>query len=174
MPPSEHVEAADRFAVIARRFCSVIDSAQHLSKVEFLGQVYQVLPDLIGEAVRLPEVDVNRGEGDRDEALIENVRPNHGQWSQLYRELGEKLGDSNLYWEVFDPRQNTEPVRGSLADDMADIYRDLKGPLVLNDTREASAVEIVWHWRFHFYCRWGKHATDALRVLHLLVEDSFY
>ena len=54
-------------------------------------------------------------------------------------------------------------MAGSLADDAADIYRDL--PSGLNDNA-------VGEWRFGFDNNWGKHAAEALYALHSLTHPG--
>ncbi len=46
----------NRFAMVAERFCSLVDSSVTLDRTEFLVQVYRRLPELITEAMRLPRV----------------------------------------------------------------------------------------------------------------------
>jgi hypothetical protein len=61
--------------------------------------------------------------------------------------------------------QADEAVMLPLADDLADIHRDLThGLRALADG--AAHEDVVWEWRFGFYSHWGRHATEALRVLH--------
>lgn len=94
------------------------------------------------------------------------------QWGQLYNQLKEKLGDWNLYQCVFDPTTDKEAICGSLADDIADIYRDLKEGLVLGTMNHARRENIVWEWRLLYYSHWGHHAMDALLVIHFRLEDT--
>jgi hypothetical protein len=98
---------------------------------------------------------------------------NKEQWSTLYHSLKEKLGELDLYWQVFNPMRDKEAIRGSLTDDIADIYRDLKEGILLNQTRQAPVEEIGFDWRFGFYSHWGKHAMDSMRTIHHILEDSF-
>ena len=106
-----------------------------MEKSEFLFQIYQMLPELIAEAGRLPLVSFDDDENEEQESAIRKIRAEkkikQQEWEQLYDSLKEKLGDRNLYWMVFDPRTDSEAIHGSLADDIADIYRDLKNGLVL-------------------------------------------
>jgi hypothetical protein len=32
--------------------------------------------------------------------------------------------------------------------------------------------DILWKWRLGFYSHWGKHAIDALRTIHFLLENT--
>lgn len=176
--PNENAEVADRFGEVAQRFCAIVDSAPGLDRTEFLLQIYRVLPELIGEAIRLPPLgpsdDQNPVAGSSTAATAGNSRMGYQQWSALYDQLKEKLGDWDLYWEVFDPTKDNEAIHGTLADDIADIYRDLKEGLILNQDHQDTAENIVWEWRFSFYCNWGKHAIDALRTIHFRIEDTPY
>jgi len=40
--------------------------------------------------------------------------------------------------------RDTEAIHGSLADDIADIYRDLKDGLVLKETRRSQPEDLIW------------------------------
>jgi hypothetical protein len=72
----------------------------------------------------------------------------------------------DYYGEVYNPLTvpPDEAAVGSLADDIADIYRD-----VVTGLREYEAgrpVEALWQWGFLFGAHWGEHATGAIRALH--------
>jgi hypothetical protein len=60
---------------------------------------------------------------------------------------------------------------GDLADDLADIYRDIKPGLRAWDTEEEGYLdEVVFDWKLpHFGSHWGIHAVGAMRALHPLV-----
>ena len=156
--PADNAEAAKRFGLIAQRFCALVDSVPRLDRKELLFQFYRILPQLISEATGLPDVEL------ADDVACSKSRLSHEQWTQLYDRLKETLGDWDLYWQVFDPTKDNEAIYGSLADDIADIYRDLKEGL--DDIHLARAEDIIWEWRLGFSSHWGKHAIDALRTIH--------
>lgn len=85
-------------------------------------------------------------ENEEQEAFIRKVRGEtemrQQDWGQLCDSLKEKLGDWNLYWMVFDPRTDNEAIHGSLADDIADIYRDLKDEIALKETNGVPALGV--------------------------------
>ncbi len=173
---AKNAEAANRFGSVAQRFCSVVDSAPNLDRTELLVRVYRILPQLINEAIDLPNVELSDDEGQEEERRKSQARVqarlSQAQWAQLYAFLREKLGDWDLYWQVFDPTKDNEAIRGSLADDIADIYRDLKEGLVLSKAQQALPEDNIWEWRLGFYSHWGKHAIDALRTIHFLLEET--
>jgi hypothetical protein len=166
--PTDNAQAAKRFGLIAQQFCTLVDSAPRLDRNELLVQLYHMLPQLINEAIGLPDVKIGN-DGDQDEGTGTSLTPakarmSHEQWAQLYDRLKKTLGDWDLYWQVFDPTKNNEAIHGSLADDIADIYRDLKKGI--DNIHLAPPEDIVWKWRFGFSSHWGKHAIDALHVIH--------
>jgi hypothetical protein len=167
----------NRFHLVAQRFCSPVDSAGTLDKAEFLLQVYRLLPELIGEAMRLPAEGFGDDEDDEDQET--NVRQlhfggrfNYEEWSQLFNALKEKLGNWNYYNEVFDPTEDNEVIHGSLPDDIAGIYCDLKEGIELKDSDNVLPQDVIFKWRCGFYSHWGKHAIDALRTLHFRLNDT--
>jgi Domain of unknown function (DUF5063) len=73
---------------------------------------------------------------------------------------------------MFDPYESgATPVMGSLADDAADIYRDLRGGLSLIDV-DGGLDNAVWEWQFGFEYHWGVHAASALYALHSLTRSD--
>jgi hypothetical protein len=174
----DNTEIADRFGVVAKQFCSIVDSASSLERADLLVKTYRILPALIGEAIGLPDVKLddsdNQVEGMSTPASGVNVRLSSHEWDQLYNLLKEKLGGWNLYRQVFDPIEDKEAICGSLAEDIADIYRDLREGLVLKETHQAPPEDIIWEWRFSFYSHWGRHAMDALQTIHSRLQGILY
>jgi hypothetical protein len=173
---ADNNEVADRFAIIANKFCSVVDSASSIERTDLLLQIYRILPKLIDEAISLPDVRLN----DSDDPIEANSQPAFGaqvrlgerEWLDLYNLLKERLGDWDRYWQVFDPTEDDEAVFGTLADDIADIYRDLKEGLVLIEAHGTPSEDIIWNWRLLFYSHWGKHAMDALLAVHFRLQNA--
>jgi len=170
--PADNAEAAKRFSLIAQQFCALVDSVPRLDRGELLVRLYRLLPQLISEAIALPNVELgddgDQAEGTRKSAPPAKSRLSHEQWTELYNRLRETLGDCDLYWQVFDPTKDNEAIHGSLADDVADIYRDLKEGL--DDIHLARSEDAIWEWRLGFSSHWGKHAIDSLRTIHFRLD----
>jgi hypothetical protein len=169
----QNVEVANRFGAVAQQFCSIIESASKIDRASLLTEVYRVLPRLINEAILLPSIEsADEDATDEQEQPTSHptARMTDEQWGQLYNLLKEKLGDWDLYWQVFDPTTDKEAVCGTLADDIADIYRDLKEGLVLSERHLAQPEDIIWEWRLLYYSHWGKHAIDALLTIHFRLQ----
>lgn len=158
--PHSNAEAAVRFGVVAQNFCSLVDSGSDIDRSEFVAQVYRILPKLINGAIEMPVVQSDN----QQRRSPSDVR--HHEWERLYNGLKEKLGDWDQYRQVFDPTRESDAIVGSLADDIADIYRDLKKGLQLKEEHSCQPEQALWEWRFLFSTHWGKHAIDALQAIH--------
>jgi hypothetical protein len=96
------------------------------------------------------------------------------EWRRVYSLVRETLGTQAGYWVYFDPTEpptsGEQPVFGDLADDLADIYRDIKPGLRAWDAGLAQYLaDIVYEWKFpSFGSHWGVHAVSAMRALHPL------
>lgn len=139
------------FADVARRLCTFCETKCPLSPEELL-ELAKLLAELNRAALELP--DVFDDEDAAAEDSVQGLPP--GTWSAPF----------DLYWDVFDPlRINPEePVPNSLADDMSDIYLDLKKGFAQYDRGHPSAA--AWTWRFLYWNHWGGHLVGAQRALY--------
>ena len=80
----------------------------------------------------------------------------------------------DMYGEVFNPLlvPPDEPVIGSIAYDITDVYRYVVTGLRAYQTGNRAGA--IWEWGFHFHHHWGKHATGAIKAIHAwLVDNEF-
>lgn len=87
----------------------------------------------------------------------------HAAWRAMFERFGAL--PVNYYAQSANPLDVGcgDMMTGDLADDLADIWRDLKHGLNLLDGGNPDAA--VFHWREHFLIHWGSHAASALHVL---------
>jgi len=168
---SANIKAVDdpikSFEEVARRYCQLLESQPPIEALVFAHECLILLLHLYESAMRLPDTD----------APEEEVRGiSHESWRAMFESIAARLPGRDFYWIVFEPLklEPPNPVVGSLADDVADIWRDLKPGLLLIDTGEPNCRNTaVWEWRFAFKNHWGRHAVDAITVLHALcIDDS--
>ena len=157
--------AAELFRTRAVAFCDLIQNqlqGQELPQREFLARLRVSLADLYAAALRLPDVDPVA------DSLPSGVASS--EWQAIYEGLQAHL-PRDAFWEIFDPGEVDQPeaILGSLADALADIYRDLReGTDVLDGG--ATQDDAVWTWRDSFTFHWGHHVLDALRAIACLSE----
>lgn len=167
-----------RFSAIAEKYCGIVDRAAAFSRTQLLAALYRILPELLCEAIQLPDTDPNDREGADDpkkdlSPTLTNSTISQSDWSSLYQLLRQKFGDADLYQTIFNPTEGKESVTASLADDIADVYRDLRSGLSLASVGAASPADVIWEWRFGFYSHWGNHAINALRTIHHILGGYF-
>ena len=162
--------AAQAFTATAQRFCILLEHPIR-DRDAWLADILKTLAALYAAAAVLHEIPPP-AEG-RD--IPAEFKLTNDEWNALYLHLKHALGNDAHYSAHFNPLttnpQTDEPTQGDLADDLADIYRDLKpGLTAWNTGDDTYLADILFQWldmghRHH----WGRHATDALRALHWLV-----
>jgi hypothetical protein len=151
--------AIDRFAEIARRYCAWAEAELGDPNYE-IRRVRLLLAELHLAAADLPDPGIGKN--------IDAVSISHDEWSRLFEKFGRL--PVNSYFDVFNPLQEEEPVINSLADDLADIYRDLKAGLLLFEADHP--IDAAWEWRFGFQTHWGQHLVGAQRPIHEYLSDE--
>jgi hypothetical protein len=58
----------------------------------------------------------------------------------------------------------SDTMTGDLADDLADVWSELKVGLLLHQAGKTHEAAHEWRWRFDAH--WGQHAVSALHALH--------
>jgi hypothetical protein len=156
--PEQCEQSVKEFADAARRFCAWAESEPDDSEADLI-TAQRLLAELHLAAIRLPALDPDR---DREA----NRLPAE-MWERMRQRFANLPVDG--YWDVFDPLKEEKPVFGSLSDDLADIYRDIKTYMPLY---EAGRIEeAVFQWRLHFYIHGGHHLVGAQRAVHCFLTD---
>jgi|SRR5690348_12383556 uncharacterized protein DUF5063 len=155
---SDNIELMQRFRAAATKFIEAVDSAPHLEAEAFLASVGHSMAELYSIALSLPAVE--------PETTDTNETPfKTDKWGELHRSLREKIGPLDTYWTIFDFTEKQEPVQGSLAGDISEIYFDLKDSLQLEEIG-APKSDVVFDWRLDFRSHWGRHLLGALTAIH--------
>src|ERR1700692_4649263 len=101
---TNEIQIIERFAILVRQFCSVIDEAAKLDRAEILGRIYPLLPKLIDRAIALPKTEDTQSDDD----LPKKSHSTHEDRRQIYLLLQEKLGVWDQYCEIFDPNKDMD------------------------------------------------------------------
>ena len=161
MPSILNSPDAVRYAETAKAFVDLVDSRRLREPVEWVAAVHRMLPVIYAAALALEEI-----EPDSEDPKCSVT--SHSEWKAVYDDSVARLGRWNYYWDVYDPYSDTdrEAVCGSLADDIADIYRDLRdGLAAVAANGDEHPNDVYWMWRFDFSSHWAAHAVGALRAL---------
>jgi uncharacterized protein DUF5063 len=157
--------AVRTFIEASRNFVALVDGASRWRHADtFLAKVHPALADVLAAALRLPEPQ-KMGEAPLSATV------GLDRWNAKYQRLGQLLGERNMFWEVFNPREEEAPISGSLADALAEVWSNLRAGLEHLEAGEP-LDDVVWLWRFGFWSVWGHHVTDALRLITVDFDDE--
>ena len=145
------------FTRLSREYCDWCEGPRGADERQLHYQATRHLARLYAAALELPDVEL----GDEDEAEGCDVDDDRARVLRSFADL-----PFQYYREIFDPvvDKAENAVVGDLADDLTDIYIDLKRGLVILERCTETAA--VFEWRCSFGFHWGRHATSALRALH--------
>jgi hypothetical protein len=139
-------------AALATAYCRLIE-ASGAPSVPWLSGIAELLPRLHAAVLSLdPE------EGEDDEPLAADLDARF----ELYTHLRGLLGERDGYWLEFDRIGGHSAMTGSLADDLTDIYCELKHALRVHEIHPQLAER---GWYLGFAAHWGQHLVDAERHL---------
>jgi hypothetical protein len=148
LPQPRTLEVLD----LARRYCALIETSGP-DNPDWLRLVAMLLPR-IHAAIASVQVQVTAGQ---DPGVDLDAR------FELFSHLRGLLADRDGYFLEFDRAQEgADAMTGSLADDLTDIYCELKSGLRAHETDPARALDA---WSRGYDCHWGQHLVDAERHL---------
>lgn len=101
---------------------------------------------------------------------IAHVSVSDADWNRVYAKFSAL--PLKYYSIMFNPEVLEEaPVTGDLADDLADIYRDIKSGLLLHEA--GHTVEAIWVWKQTYMIHWGRHVTSAIHAIYCRLADEY-
>ncbi|NIM49138.1 MAG: DUF5063 domain-containing protein [Gemmatimonadales bacterium] len=184
---------AESFAKVAREWCTLFQARSGMTAAEFLLRTQGMLARLHAASVGVLHVDretdpettleflasateahldrVQWAEGKTVPADRTHLAMSHAEWVTLYQELSALFGGADRHWIIGEPLapEVPPPESSSLADELIDIYRDVRYGLQMWERGdEASRGEAVHLWQLTFVHHWGAHVLDALRALHAM------
>jgi hypothetical protein len=165
MTEPEHAQFME-LVETARQYCSLIDEMS--ARADGFSSLIRILPRLHAGIVALRAC--NNG----------HVPPEPADFDDrfdLFSQLRVQLGERDTYWLEFDDPAlapvDVEHRSGSLADDLTDIYFELKRGLKMLDRDPGGSDRVAHLWELGFRRHWGQHLVDAERHLYALrVNDQ--
>ncbi len=152
---------------IAEEFCYYFDDIEPKSPEGILNFIHRILPLLYLKGTFLPDVEV-----EYPEANEKFVTPE--QWEELFYALREKFGRKDEYY-IIDPQyiNETEPLKASLSENIADIYQSMKDFVTLfKKNTHAHRQNAVADFKYLFQTHWGYRVGNVLpKVHHMLYEN---
>lgn len=148
------------FLAVAQKYCLFIEEIEKYDKEKIFDYLHKALPLLYVRGSVLPGIEV-------DDFSFNEKYVTEEQWQNTFNELREKFGSSDEFWYIENDNPLNDLVKGSLADQLADIYQDLKDFTLLYQKQLRDAKKVaVWEIRELFKAHWGFRVVNVLKVLH--------
>jgi hypothetical protein len=157
--------SVDRFVSIAAEFMAWIDRTTTLKPNDMLA-LHWLLARLQIAVIELPAVTSN----EKSIIAAEHDSRSHPNLLATLAARFEVIDLDRYRTILFLLDDQSEPLDGSLADDLTDIYRDVESGLAY--AREGKYPEAVWEWRFLYFSHWGYHLAGAQACLRQYLDQN--
>lgn len=173
-------EALGNFAVHARQFLALVATPGPIDRLVFCRELLRILPRLYAAALEVGDVRPIPYESDQStwrKSVDEMYPVAPEEWEAIRARAEMIIQDRRHYRVQYDPTIRDavldDAVVGDLADDMADIFRDVRplleawdsGTAYLPDLKAALGPISL------FPTHWGVHVVHSLVGLHFIVFD---
>jgi hypothetical protein len=147
---------------VANEYCLYVEKAEEYKKEDILEYLQKLLPLIYLKVSLLPDVEVT------DESAAEHFVTEE-QWENVYTTLSTKLGNQDLFYIA--PRDlELQPIKASLAENLADIYQDMKDFVLLYQKPLKVAQENAVHdCKTLFETRTGFRLVAAMQAIHWVI-----
>ena len=161
---------------VANEFCGFLERADEMESTDFISRLQKLLPLLYLKASLLPNFEFEAD--DELEKYVTEV-----EYNLIQQKVAEHTGAGDDYQEVFvSGMQFSETaLTSSIAENVADIYQDMKDLVMLFRTLNEEVMEqALWECQTGFAQIWGQKLVNCLRAVHNLIyaentadDDSF-
>lgn len=156
------------FVAVANEYCKYAEHAGELKGDEMLKILQRLLPLLYLKASLLPAMEPFFEDG--NEKFV-----TESDWNMIHNTLRGKFGTANEYLDLPDDILN-EPetlISSSLAENIADIYQDMKDFLLLYQTGTQEVMnDAIWECRMNFENIWGQKLVNAMKAIHKFIYSG--
>ncbi len=153
------------FTAVANEYCQYLETASEYEGKLIIKIMQKLLPLLYSKTLYLPENEPVLD--DQTEQLV-----TENDWNTVHDGLLLKFGGADDFLEVYDERQeNPEgPFAGSIAENMTDIYQDLKNFLMLYSMGTTEIMnDALWQCQENFRLYWGQKLVNTIRAVHYVM-----
>lgn len=150
------------FVTVAREYVRLMENLQDHNKQEFVSISMRLLPLLYLKTLGLPGVEPELQDA------VEKVVTEE-DYNRIKSSIEFKLGRHNDYLEVFTPdiNRSEEALSASIAEDMADIYQDIRDFIENYKTAVTELMnDALSELATNFELVWGQKVVNCLRALH--------
>mgnify|MGYP001137424956 CR=1 FL=1 len=154
------------FTAVGNEYCHILEEAASVDGTALMKVLQKLLPLLYIKALNIPEI-----ESKLDEETEKFVREE--DWLLVKDTLANKFGAANDYIDINPDKEATEElIYGDLAENLADIYQDVKDFLMVYRVGTLELMnDALWECRETFRLYWGMKLVNTIRAVHLALHD---
>lgn len=166
--PVVHSKGVVEMITVANDFCSFMEKSEEYTKDELLRYLERILPLIYIKASLLPEITVE------DEDAVEHYVTEE-QWEFLFNVIRNKFGEDDIFFYINNQEKSQQdPIRASIAENLTDIYQDLKDFLLLyQKPLTIFRQNAVKDCRQLFQTRYGFLLVNVHQAIHYLIYREY-
>jgi hypothetical protein len=155
------------FITVAHEYCLFVEKAESYPKEDILEYMLKIIPLIYLKGALLPSIDE-----DLDELPERFVNEEH--WEKAFGDLKTKLDIDDLYYDTtVNDRNEREVLQSSIAENLTDVYQDLKDFVMLYQKNTIAAkLNAVAECSHLFETNWGLKIISAHKAIHQLVHKA--
>lgn len=150
------------FVTVAVEYCVFLENFKEITLDNFIDRLTKLLPLLYLKAQLVPDM--------ADEDLGEVETPvTEDDYNYILFRTTSLIGAYNDYLEVFvqDMQYSDEPILAHIAENLADIYQDLRNFVAVYEKGvEEEMYQALFVCKDNFKLYWGQTLVNVLRPLH--------
>jgi hypothetical protein len=164
----EYSRTVIEFVAAANEFTKYAEQATGIPGSDLIRILQRILPLMYIKASLLPVLTPVFEEGNEKFVTEED-------YNRIREGLLSQLGSTDIYFDLSDYSANDPDIviRGSLSEDISDIYQDIKNFLLLYQTGTTEVMnDAVWECKTNFESYWGQKLLNSLRAMHKLIYSG--
>lgn len=155
------------FAASANEYCKYLESSAEISGLEIMKVMQRLLPFIYLRASLLPLL----------EPLLEETNEKtvtEFDWTRIHDNLLSKFGNNDPFPVIVSLGDPTDGLyTGSIAENLSDIYQDLKDFIVsYKNGNEEVMNDAVWEVLMNFEEFWGRKLLNVLTAIHRVLYSE--
>ncbi len=150
---------------VANEYCHFLEKAHQYEMKDVLNYLQKIFPLLYLKGSLLPVIEVQLTEANERFVTAEN-------YEIIFNELRNKFKPKDEFWALDHAvSKETNPEKHSLAEELTDVYQDLKDFILLYSKGTQAAQENAVHdCKLFFETHWGYRLVQAQKYIHHLIN----
>ncbi|HOY32737.1 MAG TPA: DUF5063 domain-containing protein [Bacteroidales bacterium] len=155
------------FITVVNELCLFLEEIEKYDLEFILAYLNKVLPLTYLKGTMMPDVVLEDEDGNVRFVTLE-------QWEKIYLGLLDKTGSKDIFYYIdFADDADSEGEKGSIAENLSDIYQDLKDFILLYQKNTLTAQQNAVHACKHlFETNWGRKMIDTQKAIHSLLYSK--